>query len=108
MHAYCRVAILRPTLVARDRRLLACSWIGPTAPSHFGSWSDCGLTVNERHLSLLPSRPREFHPEPLTDSGRDTLASSGSCHRTKAAAFRWECPVWTATVLSGCGGRQLA
>src|SRR6266853_3421938 len=35
----------------------------------------------------LPSRPREFHPEPLTDSGRDTLASSGSCHRTKAAAF---------------------
>ena len=37
---------------------------------------------------LLPSRPREFHPEPLTDSGRDTLASSGSCHRTKAAAFR--------------------
>src|SRR5712671_4613640 len=53
MHAYCRVAILRPTLVARDRRLLACSWIGPTAPSHFGSWSDCGLTVNDRHLSLL-------------------------------------------------------
>jgi hypothetical protein len=36
----------------------------------------------------VPSRPREFHPEPLTDSGRDTLASSGSCHRTKAAAFR--------------------
>jgi hypothetical protein len=33
-------------------------------------------------------RPREFHPEPLTDSGRDTLASSGSCHRAKAAAFR--------------------
>jgi len=24
----------------------------------------------------------------LTDSGLDTLASSGSCHRTKAAAFR--------------------
>ena len=37
---------------------------------------------------LLPSRPGEFHPEPLTDSGLDTLASSGSCHRTKAAAFR--------------------
>ena len=31
----------------------------------------------------LPSRPREFHPEPLTDSGLDTLASSGSCHRPK-------------------------
>jgi hypothetical protein len=36
----------------------------------------------------LPSRPGEFHSEPLTDSGRDTLASSGSCHRLKAAAFR--------------------
>ena len=36
----------------------------------------------------VPSGPGEFHPEPLTDSGLDTLASSGSCHRTKAAAFR--------------------
>ena len=36
----------------------------------------------------MPSGPGEFHPEPLTDSGLDTLASSGSCHRTKAAAFR--------------------
>jgi hypothetical protein len=36
----------------------------------------------------MPSRPGEFHPEPLTDSGLDTLASSGSCHRMKAAAFR--------------------
>src|SRR6266404_2186616 len=35
----------------------------------------------------LPSRPREFHPEPLTDSGREPLDSSGSCHRAKAAAF---------------------
>ena len=35
-----------------------------------------------------PSRPGEFHPEPLTDSGREPLDSSGSCHRTKAAAFR--------------------
>src|SRR5712671_5345325 len=71
MHAYCRVAILRPTLVARDRRLLACSWIGPTAPSHFGSWSDCGLTVNDRHLSLLSSGPEDFHlralPEPYVN-----------------------------------------
>jgi len=39
-------------------------------------------------IGALPSRPGEFHPEPLTDSGRDTLASSGSCHRLKAAAFR--------------------
>ncbi|MGD0026137.1 MAG: ATP-binding protein, partial [Xanthobacteraceae bacterium] len=37
-----------------------------------------------------PSRPGEFHPEPLTESGRDTLVSSGSCHRVKAAAFRRE------------------
>jgi len=37
---------------------------------------------------LVPSRPGEFHPEPLTDSGLDTLSSSGSCHRTTAAAVR--------------------
>src|ERR1700674_1285110 len=41
-------------------------------------------------LRVWPSRPGEFHPEPLTDSGLDTLASSGSCHRAKAAAFRRE------------------
>src|SRR6202035_4478630 len=41
-------------------------------------------------LRKRPSRPGEFHPEPLTDSGLDTLASSGSCHRAKAAAFRRE------------------
>src|ERR1700757_3649198 len=34
-----------------------------------------------------PSGPGDFHPESLTDSGLDTLASSGSCHRLKAAAF---------------------
>ena len=47
--------------------------------------------LSSRKLSArcaAPSRPGEFHPEPLTDSGLDTLASSGSCHRTKAAAFR--------------------
>ena len=41
-------------------------------------------------LGILPSRPGELRPEPLTDSGRDTLASSGSCHQAKAAAFRRE------------------
>src|SRR5450830_651108 len=46
------------------------------------SWSGFSAT--------LPSRPEVFHPEPLTDSGRDTLAPSGSCHRAKAAAFRRE------------------
>ena len=46
----------------------------------------------------LPSRPGEFRPEPLTDSGRDTLASSGSCHRTKAAAFRWDLKLLPLTV----------
>jgi hypothetical protein len=34
-----------------------------------------------------PSRPRELHPEPLTDSVREPLDSYGSCHRMKAAAF---------------------
>src|SRR5215475_7265944 len=48
--------------------------------------------------SRLPSRPGEFRPEPLTDSGRDTLASSGSCHRTKAAAFRWDLKLLPLTV----------
>ena len=38
--------------------------------------------------AALPSRPREFHPEPLTDSVREPLDSYGSCHRAKAAAFR--------------------
>jgi hypothetical protein len=47
----------------------------------FGGSSQSGLG------HFLPSRPGEFHPEPLTDSGLDTLASSGSCHRAKAAAF---------------------
>jgi hypothetical protein len=47
--------------------------------------SKCSLTCLKG-----PSRPGEFHPEPLTDSGLDTLASSGSCHRAKAAAFRRE------------------
>jgi hypothetical protein len=36
----------------------------------------------------LPIRPRDFHPAPLTDSVREPLDSYGSCHRTKAAAFR--------------------
>src|SRR2546422_4100608 len=38
----------------------------------------------------MPSRPGEFHPRAPHRSGLDTLASSGSCHRTKAAAFRRE------------------
>jgi hypothetical protein len=35
-----------------------------------------------------PSRPGGLHPEALTDSGREPLDSSGSCHQVKAAAFR--------------------
>src|SRR5271169_6491950 len=50
----------------------------------FRNWSSRNVG-----LCALPSRPREFHHEPLTDSGLDTLASSGSCHRAKAAAFHW-------------------
>ena len=37
---------------------------------------------------ILPSRPGESHPEALTDSGREPLDSSGSCHRMKTAVFR--------------------
>src|ERR1019366_1427799 len=57
---------------------------------------DCRLGDVETELQKLavdmrrPSRPREFRPEPLTDSGLDALASSGSCHRLKAAAFRFK------------------
>jgi Rhodopirellula transposase DDE domain len=61
----------------------------------------CGtLTVSSgAAVESLPSRPREFHPEPLTDSGREPLDSSGSCHRMKAAAFH---------CLSGSSRCQLA
>ena len=54
----------------------------------FRGIADIGGFLSAMVRSRMPSRPREFHPEPLTDSGLDTLASSGSCHRTKAAAFR--------------------
>src|SRR4029453_9458379 len=45
------------------------------------------LTRKTGQCRLLPSRPGEFPPASHR-SGLDTLASSGSCHRTKAAAFR--------------------
>src|SRR5271165_6010098 len=51
-----------------------------------GSCAECGTSCH----GVLPSRPGELRPEPLTDSGRDTLASSGSCHQAKAADFRRE------------------
>ena len=38
----------------------------------------------------MPSWPRGIAPRAPHRSGLDTLASSGSCHRTKAAAFRRE------------------
>ena len=43
--------------------------------------------LRDRVNDGLPSRPGEFHPEALTDSGREPLDSSGSCHPVKAAAF---------------------
>ena len=50
---------------------------------------DAGLPIAyEKMVPPMPSRPGEFHPEPLTDSGLEPLDSSGSCHRVKAAAFR--------------------
>ena len=41
----------------------------------------------------LPSCPGDFHPEALTDSGREPPVSSGSCRRLKAAAFRLDLSV---------------
>src|SRR6202048_1769527 len=38
----------------------------------------------------MPSWPRGIAPRAPHRAGLDTLASSGSCHRTKAAAFRRE------------------
>jgi hypothetical protein len=61
------------------------------APKHdFRSSPNNGHYRKRSACLKRPSRPGEFHPEPLTDSGLDTLASSGSCHRAKAAAFRRE------------------
>ena len=63
----------------------------PALPS-FGfsprSESLCRLLPAPAASGFLPSRPGEFHPEALTDSGREPLDSSGSCHRMKATAFR--------------------
>ena len=64
----------------------------PSTPDHI--LGHAGLTDIDAELEKLavdawrPSGPGDFHPESLTDSGLDTLASSGSCHRLKAAAFR--------------------
>jgi hypothetical protein len=61
-------------------------------PDHvFGDAGLADLDTELEQLSMNPRRPSgpgDFHPESLTDSGLDTLASSGSCHRLKAAAFR--------------------
>ncbi len=38
-------------------------------------------------MTRMPSRPGEFHPEPLTGPDLTLSQSSGSCHRAKAAAF---------------------
>ena len=47
-----------------------------------------GMAAATAMATETPSRPGDLHPEPLTDSGREPLDSSGSCHRMKAAAFR--------------------
>ena len=63
-----------------------------SSPHHV--FGDAGLADLDAELKQLamdprrPSGPGDFHPESLTDSGLDTLASSGACHRLKAAAFR--------------------
>ena len=55
---------------------------------HRGGWSPTLRRVGPGNCTPRPSRPGEFHPEPLTDSGLEPHDSSGSCHPLKAAAFR--------------------
>src|SRR5215469_17862072 len=57
---------------------------GAQARDHFRVYPLTGHIADITETTRLPSRPGEFHPEPLTDSGREPLDSSGSCHRTKA------------------------
>src|SRR5580700_5854365 len=64
-----------------DARLRA---LFPALPQAGVSTFGALLPGGQGEASRMPSGPGEFHPEPLTDSGLDTLASSGSCHRTKA------------------------
>jgi arginyl-tRNA synthetase len=66
-------------------RIISAFWAS-RRPSACRDRSHALTALDWQQVDCLPSRPREFHPEPLTDSGLDTLASSGSCHRTKAAA----------------------
>ena len=51
--------------------------------SHSQSKLLTGRDVDAKKPTRLPSRPREFHPESLTDSGRDT-----SHHPARAIARR--------------------
>jgi site-specific recombinase XerC len=41
--------------------------------------------------AVLPSRQGESHPLPLTDSGREPLDSSGSCHPTYGRTPNRQC-----------------
>ena len=59
----------------------------PDATQELGTWLLARL-CRGRHLRRLSCT--HLQGATLTDSGRDTLASSGSCHRWKAAAFRRE------------------
>jgi hypothetical protein len=72
----------RPVHPIRDR--FAARW----QKVAFGAKRTCRAPRQRVDPTRLPSRPGELHPEPLTDSGREPLDSSGSCHRTKAAGFR--------------------
>jgi Periplasmic binding protein len=73
-------------LVEEDQVLLMFGTLGTPPNTAIQGY----LNDNKVPQLFVPSRPGEFHPEPLTESGRDTLVSSGSCHRVKAAAFRRE------------------
>src|ERR1700758_1776726 len=55
--------------------------------SAFGAKRTCRERRRRINLTRLPSSPRGIPPRASHRSGLDTLASSGSCHRVKAAAF---------------------
>src|SRR5215467_516287 len=59
----------------------------PDAPLHLGDAVD---QVGIGPFRLFAESARGVSPRAAHRSGRDTLASSGSCHRTKTAAFRRE------------------
>src|SRR6516165_11110752 len=54
------------------------------AASHFRFLGRTGRSRRRLNSSRMPSGPREFHPEPLTDAVHEPLDPYASCHRADA------------------------